>query len=352
MQTSLQPNVLLFSVALADVLYIDMPLMVVFFKSLGLLAIFITIVMSDDRSGPKSTHFSQEQHDRHYPKKEQFLWSKLCYEDLQSLVGFNAVINKAAVQRDMWTVKSELRAMEISGIKPCVDTYNCILSGLAQAKDWRKAESWLAEMRKAGFAPTVESYTSVINACRRKNTLNGAARAERWFNHMIAEGIQPDKLAFTAIINAWAKVGNLTNAVRFFDMMEEMGVERGVIHYTQVLDACARVGTTDMSGKVFAQMQAAGVKPDMYTYTAVARALAVNGDYEGIERMQDDMDLEPNEHFLCALLTAYGNAEIPNLARARDAVEDAMLRGVPVKGNLSLSKALDALCQRCQTAAQ
>merc|ERR1719480_303152 len=181
----------------------------------------------------------------------------------------------------------------------------------------------------------------MIHACLKAGDLD---RAQKWFDHMVEQpGLQSAN--FCGILSACMKLGQHTLVESWFERLHSLGIPAQVLHYNTVISACGRAGRAGRAeewlrilceaadkeakrtGKTHEELTLA---PTRRSFTTTAKAWAMLGDSEGVERVLGEMErrgFEMDAWGLTVLLSSYLRGRGQRGCRGSGAAWTAKARG-------------------------
>ncbi|XP_021900944.1 pentatricopeptide repeat-containing protein At4g14170, partial [Carica papaya] len=122
-----------------------------------------------------------------------------------------------------------------------------------------------------------------------------------------------DIISWSSLISGYGLSGNVNLALSLFNTMLENRVKPNGVTFLGVLSACAHGGLVEKARGYFKMMEKYGVVAELKHCAAMVDCLARAGMVEEAERFVREMEIEPDEAVLCAILNGcfvHGNVEV------------------------------------------
>lgn len=264
-------------------------------------------------------------------------------------VNYNSLIHACSIRKDAEGAEHWFEKLTARGLEPTVMTYTAMVDACSKSLDVKKAEKWMDRMLDLGLmAPNVVSFSAMVDACARVGDIE---RAERWYGKMREHEVQPNAYIYSALINACAKACDVAAAIEWLKRAEESGTTLDAVVYGCVINACGKIGDSAGAMTAFRQMRSHGIQTHIVVYAALARPFAYSGDWEQVEKIQEEMaadGIRMNDYFLYTVLLSYSRAKPRRGDRAEIAFHKALSEGV--QPNDRVIKALSSAVGRVRCA--
>ncbi|GAU19800.1 hypothetical protein TSUD_170250 [Trifolium subterraneum] len=154
---------------------------------------------------------------------------------------------------------------------------------LCQAGNMKRARSLFDFFLEKGFRPDVVTYTIMIKSYCIMNCLQ---EAHSLFQDMEIRGIKPDVITYTVLLDVGLKQfysGHrkgkdvMYNVLTIWVDMKQMGISPDVVSYTVMIDGHMKIGNLENAIRYFNEMIVLRLEPDIVTYTALLSGLLKGG---------------------------------------------------------------------------
>lgn len=128
--------------------------------------------------------------------------------------------------------------------------------------------------------PDRESYSVLMAAVARLGNPRAVLDIFAQYEEGFAPG-SPQELSH--LIQAYVRVGDLRNAISWFDRLKDYGITPNVVLYNILINGYRNAGDVDGAAHRIQEMLDRELKPDGYTYTIILQMCASRGDVAAAE---------------------------------------------------------------------
>lgn len=154
------------------------------------------------------------------------------------------------------------------GFESCLFTSNALVDMYAKCSDIIAAKDVFGRLKKKD----VVSWTSIIVGAAQHGR---AEEALMLYDEMVSAGVKPNDVTFVGLIYACSHVGLVSKGRKLFkSMREEYGINPSLQHYTCLLDLFSRSGHLNEAEDLINEMP---FKPDEPTWAALLSAYKQHG---------------------------------------------------------------------------
>lgn len=153
--------------------------------------------------------------------------------------------------------------------------------------------------------PNRESYSVLMAAIARRGNPRAVLDIFSQYSEEFAPG-SPQELSH--LIQAYVRVGDLRNAILWFDRLKRFRITPNVVLYNILINGYRNAGDVDGASQRIQEMLDRELKPDGYTYTIILQMCASRGDVaaaEGIFNLVKQSGLELTPYSYEALASVY-----------------------------------------------
>ncbi|KAG9152475.1 hypothetical protein Leryth_016406 [Lithospermum erythrorhizon] len=224
-------------------------------------------------------------------------------------------------------------------------SYNILIVGYSHTSNSANFLSLFSEMGTLGMKYDTISFVGVLSACANISSIEKGREihsfvvrrffhdnlfvanalldlyskcgridlARKIFDHMKLK----DVTSWNTMILGYGMLGELENAINFFDSMKDDGIEYDSVSYVAVLSACGHGGLLEKGRKYFTDLHAQGIKPSQSHYSCMVDLLGRSGCMREAVDLIEDMPIQADDSIWGALLGAcrlHGHVELGCLA--------------------------------------
>lgn len=219
---------------------------------------------------------------------------------------FNVVVNGILQLGNIEEAETLLQEGRANGLTLGVMTYNTFLRTYIARKDYSKAQALIENMVDMGVEPDISTYTNVIDATFKFSRQYGTVPdeiVERLLEEMSKKGIKANTVAMTSIISGLIKssndidaartvfrkllekrlspnartfatiidgelsIGNMDNALYYFNIMERFNLRKTTSIYNQLINWFVRKDQLDRAYKIFSELlEDRNTGPNKFSY--------------------------------------------------------------------------------------
>jgi pentatricopeptide repeat protein len=219
---------------------------------------------------------------------------------------FNVVVNGLLKLGEVESAEALLKQGQTNGLSLGVMTYNTFLRTYIDRKEYAKAQTLIDDMAKSGVEPDVSTYTNVIDAtfklARQYGTVpediieslltemsskgikantvamtsiisgliksaNDIEAARTVFNKLLQKRLSPNARTFSTIIDGELTIGNMDQALYYFNIMEQHNLRKLTSIYNQIINWFVRKDQLDRAYKIFTELlQDRNTGPNKFSY--------------------------------------------------------------------------------------
>ncbi|KAG4981051.1 hypothetical protein JHK82_034298 [Glycine max] len=142
-----------------------------------------------------------------------------------------------------------------------VVSWTAMISGYLQNGDTDQAVNLFSLMRREGVKPNHFTYSTIL-------TVQHAVFISEIHAEVIKTNYEKSSSVGTALLDAFVKIGNISDAVKVFELIET----KDVIAWSAMLAGYAQAGETEEAAKIFHQLTREGIKPNEFTFCSIINA--------------------------------------------------------------------------------
>ncbi|CAJ1956122.1 unnamed protein product [Sphenostylis stenocarpa] len=142
-----------------------------------------------------------------------------------------------------------------------VVSWTAMISGYLQNGGTDQAVNLFLQMRREGVKPNHFTYSAIL-------AVQHVAFISEIHAEVIKTNYEKSSSVGTAILDAYVKIGNISDAVKVFELIEA----KDVIAWSAMLAGYAQAGETEEAAKIFHQLTKEGIKPNEFTFSSIINA--------------------------------------------------------------------------------
>ncbi|KAF2843770.1 hypothetical protein M501DRAFT_924325 [Patellaria atrata CBS 101060] len=231
---------------------------------------------------------------------EVFQWAKT-YGILFDVITYNILI-KSAIRRNQTHIAIEyLRTMEAENVKPDVITFTLVLDAvfrrrggvsLSTEEQDSAITAILSDMDRHGLQPNVHSFATMIDGLLKHH--NNLEAAQGILKHMECKGIHPSAHIYTSLIAYYfSQEPPDVNAVdALWNGIQTSNAAVDLIFYDRMVEGYAKADRAGSALNLLRIMARDGKTPGWVALTEVAKTLAYNEQWERLQELVSDVELE------------------------------------------------------------
>ncbi|KAK2997733.1 hypothetical protein RJ639_006033 [Escallonia herrerae] len=161
--------------------------------------------------------------------------------------------------------------MQLVGITPNVNTYNCLIKGYCDVHRVEDAMELISEMPFKGCSPDKVSYYTVMGfLCKEKRI----EQVRELMEKMVKDSnLLPDQVTYNNLIHMLSKQGHGEEAIGFLREAEERGLRVDKVGYSAIVHSFCEAGNIARAKELVNEMFSKGCIPDVVTYTTVVNGV-------------------------------------------------------------------------------
>ncbi|KAL2981600.1 hypothetical protein AAZX31_13G298600 [Glycine max] len=139
-----------------------------------------------------------------------------------------------------------------------VVSWTAMISGYLHNGGTDQAVNLFSQMRREGVKPNHFTYSAIL-------TVQHAVFISEIHAEVIKTNYEKSSSVGTALLDAFVKIGNISDAVKVFELIEA----KDVIAWSAMLEGYAQAGETEEAAKIFHQLTREGIKQNEFTFCSI-----------------------------------------------------------------------------------
>ncbi|KAH0541974.1 hypothetical protein FGG08_003606 [Glutinoglossum americanum] len=220
------------------------------------------------------------------------------------VITFNTLLRPMIKTGNISEALALVKEMEPLGVKPDVATFTIVIDGLfldltsptseaEQNTQITTITSLLAEMEAVGIPANVRSYGTLIDGLLSTHKNLPATRAV--LAHMVSRGIKPSTHIYTILLmHHFSQTPPDLSAIEalWHRIQLDNTCTPDLIFYERMIEGYAQIGNTSKMLYFLNRLPREGKAPSWYLLGKVVGALVEKEDWEGVERVVEDVMYE------------------------------------------------------------